>query len=51
MGLPITKEQNSQYNDKQKLQLSACIILPSSKDVLDGMIMRKMRPTCTGSNS
>lgn len=31
MGLPVIKEQNSQYNDKLKLQLSAGIILLSSE--------------------
>lgn len=31
MELPVIEEQNSQYNDKLKLQLSAGIILLSSE--------------------
>lgn len=31
MGLPVIKEQNSQYDAKLTLQLSACILLSSSE--------------------
>ena len=30
MGLPVIKEQNSKYDAKLTLQLSACILLSSS---------------------
>lgn len=46
MGLPVIKEQNSQYNAKLTLQLSACILL----DVLDGIIRRKKGTSFTGSS-